>query len=78
VNLSQAFQQHADYLFLDENRPGPDLMHYTIEGSKAELGLKVFLNLAHRGEAGLAAYVNSRHLAARRFWQMISEPKDIE
>ncbi|MFA0928029.1 pyridoxal-dependent decarboxylase [Pseudomonas syringae pv. tagetis] len=78
VNLSQAFQQHADYLFFDENRPGPDLMHYTIEGSKAELGLKVFLNLAHRGEAGLAAYVHSRHLAARRFWQMIRERKEFE
>lgn len=78
ADLSQAFQQSADYLFFDESRPGPDLMHYTIEGSKAELGLKVFLNLAHRGEAGLTEYVYSRHLAARRFWKMILERKEFE
>ncbi len=78
ADLSQAFQHNADYLFFDEHRPGPDLMHYTIEGSKAELGLKVFLNLAHRGEAGLAEYVHSRHRAARRFWQMILARKEFE
>lgn len=77
-DLSQAFQQKADYLFFDDERPGPDLMHYTIEGSKAELGLKIFLNLAQRGERGLADYVYSRHLAARRLWQMISERKTFE
>ncbi|AKF45918.1 pyridoxal-dependent decarboxylase [Pseudomonas syringae] len=78
ADLSQAFQQSADYLFFDDNRPGPDLMHYTIEGSKAELGLKVFLNLAHRGEAGLTEYVHSRHRAARRFWQLILERKEFD
>jgi L-2,4-diaminobutyrate decarboxylase len=78
ADLSEAFQQTADYLFFDESRPGPDLMQYTIEGSKAELGLKVFLNLAHRGEAGLTEYVHSRHLAARSLWQIIRERKAFE
>ncbi|NUU64786.1 diaminobutyrate decarboxylase [Enterobacteriaceae bacterium BIT-l23] len=78
VNLSQAFQHGADYLFFDDNRPGPDLMHYTIEGSKAELGLKIFLNLAHRGETGLAEYIHSRHHAARRFWKMVRQRKTFE
>ncbi|MGO4744485.1 pyridoxal phosphate-dependent decarboxylase family protein [Serratia quinivorans] len=78
TDLSQAFQQNADYLFFDDDRPGPDLMHYTVEGSKAELGLKVFLNLAYRGETGLAEYIRSRHLAARRLWQILSERDEFE
>lgn len=53
-------------------------MHYTVEGSKAELGLKVFLNLAHRGETALADYIRSRHQAARRFWQMLGERDEFE
>ncbi len=60
-DLHSALRESADYLFFDGDRPGPDLMHYTIEGAKAELGLKVFLNLAWRGERGLADYVLGRH-----------------
>lgn len=77
-NLYKAFNQNADYLFFDENRPGPDLMHYTIEGSKSEIGLKVFLNLAKRGEAGMAEYIYSRHLAAYEFGEMLCKRDDFE
>ena len=42
----------------------------TVEGTKAALGLKVFLNLAWRGERGLAAYVAGRYALAHRLWEL--------
>ncbi|TDB91208.1 diaminobutyrate decarboxylase [Actinomadura sp. KC216] len=71
TDLASAFQQHADYLFFDDDRAGPDLMTRTVEGAKAELGLKLFLNLAWRGEDGLGRYVAGRHAIARRLWELL-------
>ena len=55
-DLPAAFQQHASYLDFD-NPDGVDAIDRQVECTKAELGLKLFLNLAFRGERGLAAYV---------------------
>ncbi|WP_161227267.1 pyridoxal-dependent decarboxylase [Streptomyces sp. SID8352] len=77
-DLHHALRQSADYLFFNDARTGPDLMHCTVEGSKAELGLKIFLNLAWRGEQGLAAYVHGRHQAARTLWRMVSARNTFE
>jgi L-2,4-diaminobutyrate decarboxylase len=77
-DLHNAFQQSADYLFFGGDHAGPDLMRHTVEGSKAELGLKLFLNLAWRGEKGLADYVRGRYLAARTLWEQLVERDGFE
>ncbi|MQY06811.1 pyridoxal phosphate-dependent decarboxylase family protein [Actinomadura macrotermitis] len=67
----------ADYLFYG-TRPGPDLMAHTIEGSKAELGLKVFLSLAWHGESGLARYVRDCHHNALFLWDLLADRDGFE
>ncbi|WP_449060458.1 pyridoxal phosphate-dependent decarboxylase family protein [Planomonospora algeriensis] len=49
---------------------GIDSIGRTVECSKAELGLKVFLNLAWRGERGLGDHVTRQYAAARRLWEL--------
>lgn len=69
---ARAFHQRASYLFYEDEGPGVDLIHRTIECTKAELGLKLFLVLAHLGEAGMADWIEGRYAAARRFERSIS------
>jgi L-2,4-diaminobutyrate decarboxylase len=71
-HLHGAFQQEASYLFYDEDNPGIDFIERTVECTKAGLGLKLFLNVAWRGEAELGAYVEGRYAAARRFHHIIN------
>jgi L-2,4-diaminobutyrate decarboxylase len=70
--LDRAFAQDASYLFYGEDSPGVDLIHRTVECTKAGLGLKVFLNLAWRGESGIARYVEEQYALARRIHDIIS------
>ncbi|MEV5740844.1 pyridoxal-dependent decarboxylase [Microbispora rosea] len=70
-DLDAAFQQRASYLFYGDQ--GFDLIGRTVECSKAALGLKVFLNLAWRGERGLGEHVAERYAAAHRFWELARE-----
>ncbi|GII03235.1 pyridoxal phosphate-dependent decarboxylase family protein [Planobispora takensis] len=67
-DLDAAFRQRASYLFYGDQ--GFDLIGRTVECSKAELGLKVFLNLAWRGERGLGDYVARQYAAAHRLWEL--------
>ena len=69
--LDRAFTQDASYLFYDEETPGIDLIRRTVECTKAGLGLKVFLNLAWRGERGIARYVEEEYSLARRIYAKI-------
>ncbi|GGK55625.1 aspartate aminotransferase family protein [Planomonospora parontospora subsp. parontospora] len=84
-DLDAAFRQEASYLFYgdlhgdgDSGEPGGrdsgargiDSIGRTVECSKAELGLKVFLNLAWRGERGLGDYVARQYATARRLWEL--------
>ncbi|RKG93857.1 pyridoxal phosphate-dependent decarboxylase family protein [Corallococcus terminator] len=78
TDLDRAFRQEADYLFFDDDRGGPDLMMRTVEGAKAQLGLKLFLNLAWRGEAGLGRYVAGRYATAHRLWELVRSRPDFE
>jgi L-2,4-diaminobutyrate decarboxylase len=72
ARLPGAFQQEASYLLNEDDEVhGVDTMERTMECTKAALGLKLFLNLAWRGEADLGAYVESRYEAARRFCQLV-------
>ncbi|WP_336212995.1 pyridoxal phosphate-dependent decarboxylase family protein [Nonomuraea sp. LPB2021202275-12-8] len=67
-DLDAAFKQEASYLFYGDQ--GFDLIGRAVECTKAELGLKIFLNLAWRGERGLGAYVDRQYAAAHRFWEL--------
>lgn len=70
-SLDKAFTQDASYIFYEHETPGVDLIHRTVECTKAGLGLKVFLNLAWRGEAGIARYVEEEYSLARRAYGII-------
>jgi L-2,4-diaminobutyrate decarboxylase len=70
--LPAAFSQHASYLDFD-NPLGLDAIDRQVECTKSELGLKLFLNLAFRGERGLAAYVEEQYAKALRLWQLLRE-----
>ncbi|GAA3617861.1 aspartate aminotransferase family protein [Nonomuraea rosea] len=67
-DLDAAFKQEASYLFYGDQ--GFDLLSRTLECTKGELGLKIFLNLAWRGERGLGEQVSRRYAAAHRFWEL--------
>ena len=76
-DLMDAFHQAASYLFYDEqDNAGVDLLSRTVECTKATLGLKLFLNLAWRGEQGLGDYVAERYERTLRFYDLIrSRPR---
>ncbi|MBB6350508.1 pyridoxal phosphate-dependent decarboxylase family protein [Nonomuraea muscovyensis] len=67
-DLDAAFRQEASYLFYGDQ--GFDLINRTVECTKAELGLKIFMNLAWRGERGIGDYVAGRYDTAHRFWEL--------
>jgi L-2,4-diaminobutyrate decarboxylase len=71
-DLPAAFQQRASYLDF-ENPAGVDVIDRQVECTKAELGLKLFLNLAFRGERGLAAYVEGQYAKALELWELLRE-----
>jgi L-2,4-diaminobutyrate decarboxylase len=77
--LVGAFHQEASYLFYGESRPDSfDVMSRQFECTKSQLGLKVFLNLAWRGERGLGEYVADRYDTTLRFWELIREREGFE
>jgi L-2,4-diaminobutyrate decarboxylase len=77
--LDAAFQQKAAYLIYEEaETAGPDLLGRQVECTKAPLGLKIFLNLAFRGERGLGEYVAKQYDKTLRFWEMIEAREGFE
>jgi L-2,4-diaminobutyrate decarboxylase len=77
--LDAAFQQSASYLiYEDAVAAGPDLLGRQVECTKAPLGLKVFMNLAWRGERGLGDYVAAQYEKTLRFWELISAREGFE
>jgi L-2,4-diaminobutyrate decarboxylase len=81
--LEAAFQQEAVYLLYGgedegEGDLGPDLLGRQLECTKAPLGLKVFLNLAWRGERGLGDYVGAQYDKAGRFFELIEGREGFE
>ncbi|HZB32324.1 MAG TPA: pyridoxal-dependent decarboxylase [Streptosporangiaceae bacterium] len=77
-DLDRAFHQEASYLFYGDRSQGIDLITRTVECTKAELGLKIFCNLAWRGEGGLGAYVSGQYATAHRFWELARERPGFE
>jgi L-2,4-diaminobutyrate decarboxylase len=76
-DLAHAFHQKASYLFYGEDS-GADLIERSIECTKATLGLKLFLNLAWRGERGLGDYVADQYDKTLRFHELIANRAGFE
>jgi L-2,4-diaminobutyrate decarboxylase len=76
--LDRAFQQEASYLFHEKHQPGPDLLHRTVECTKAGLGLRFYLVLAALGEAGLADYVDRVFALTHQAWRELSAQPGLE
>jgi L-2,4-diaminobutyrate decarboxylase len=76
-DLAHAFHQKASYLFYGEDS-GADLIERSVECTKATLGLKLFLNLAWRGERGLGDYVAEQYDKALRFHELIARRPGFE
>jgi L-2,4-diaminobutyrate decarboxylase len=75
-DLPGAFQQEASYLFYDGENP--DIIDRAVECTKAPLGVKLFVNLAWRGEDGLGEYVAERFDRALRFHDIIAARPGFE
>ncbi len=77
-SFERAFHQEASYLFYGGQSEGVDLIARTVECTKAPLGLKLFLNLAWRGEQGLGEYVESRYALTREIYDLIRQRAGFE
>lgn len=78
TNLTATFQQKGSYLFHDKEKPGFDLMPYTIECTKSGIGTKLFWVLAAEGEKGIAEYIDRQYRITKEFHQIISSDLDFE
>jgi L-2,4-diaminobutyrate decarboxylase len=71
TDLARTFHQQATYLMYGDEL-GPDISTQTFEATKAPIGLKLFLNLAWRGEGGLGSYVARQYDKTRRIHRAIA------
>jgi L-2,4-diaminobutyrate decarboxylase len=76
--LDGAFEQQASYLFHEKEQVGIDLVHRTVECTKAGLGLRLFFVLATLGEQGLARYIEERFAFTRQAHDFLSALPDFE
>ena len=77
--LEAAFKQKAAYLiYEDVEDAGPSLLERQVECTKAPIGMRIFMNLAFRGEAGIGDYVAEQYDKTLRFWELISARPGFE
>ncbi len=77
-DLDGAFQQEASYLFHDKERPGFDFIQRTIECTKPDLGLRLFMALAALGERGMALFIERQFDLAAEAYEYIKQLPDFE
>jgi L-2,4-diaminobutyrate decarboxylase len=77
-DIDAAFHQDASYLFYETEREGVDAMARAVECTKGALGVKLFLNLAWRGERGLGDYVAAMYERTRGFHAQIARRPGFE
>jgi glutamate/tyrosine decarboxylase-like PLP-dependent enzyme len=77
-DLPAAFRQKASYLFYGEDEAATDLLERAVECTKSTLGLKLFLNLAWRGEEGIGEYVAGQYEKTLRFHELIRRRPGFE
>jgi L-2,4-diaminobutyrate decarboxylase len=77
--LEAAFRQKAAYLIYEgSDEAGPSLLERQMECTKAPLGMRIFMNLAFRGEEGIGRYVAEQYDKAARFWELITARAGFE
>jgi L-2,4-diaminobutyrate decarboxylase len=77
--LEAAFRQTAAYLIYEESgEAGPSLLERQVECTKAPLGMRMFMNLAFRGEDGIGRYVAEQYDKTVRLWELIAARPGFE
>jgi L-2,4-diaminobutyrate decarboxylase len=77
--LDEAFRQRAAYLiYEDDEEERPSLLERQVECTKAALGMRIFMNLAFRGEDGIGRYVAEQYDKTVRFWELIEARPGFE
>jgi L-2,4-diaminobutyrate decarboxylase len=77
--LEAAFRQTAAYLIYEESdEAGPSLLERQVECTKAPLGMRIFMNLAFRGEDGIGRYVAEQYDKTVRLWELIAARPGFE
>jgi L-2,4-diaminobutyrate decarboxylase len=77
--LEAAFKQKAAYLIYEDSEDaGPSLLERQVECTKAPMGMRIFMNLAFRGEDGIGRYVADRYDRTVRFWKLIEARPGFE
>jgi L-2,4-diaminobutyrate decarboxylase len=77
--LEAAFRQTAAYLIYEESgEAGPSLLERQVECTKAPLGMRMFMNLAFRGEDGIGRYVAEQYDKTIRLWELIAARPGFE
>lgn len=72
-----AFSQSASYL-LDQNSIERDTCNRTVECTKPNMAMKLYLSLAIHGEQFFTDYIDYTHDLARDFADLISKQEDFE
>ncbi len=76
--LDHAFSEEASYLFHDKDQPGFDSIHWTVECTKAALGLKVFFAVACEGEGAIASTIERQTDLAHAAAALLRDKPGIE
>ena len=77
--LEAAFRQKAAYLiYEDSEEESPSLLERQVECTKAALGMRIFMNLAFRGEDGIGRYVGEQYDRTERFHDLIAARPGFE
>ena len=77
--LEAAFRQKAAYLiYEDSEEESPSLLERQVECTKAALGMRIFMNLAFRGEDGIGRYVSEQYAKTARFHDLIAARPGFE
>jgi L-2,4-diaminobutyrate decarboxylase len=77
--LEAAFRQKAAYLIYEDSaEESESLLERQIECTKAALGMRIFMNLAFRGEDGIGTYVAEQYDKTARFHELIEARPGFE
>jgi L-2,4-diaminobutyrate decarboxylase len=77
--LEAAFRQKAAYLiYEDSEEESPSLLERQVECTKAALGMRIFMNLAFRGEDGIGRYVGEQYDKTARYHDLIAARPGFE
>jgi L-2,4-diaminobutyrate decarboxylase len=77
--LEAAFRQKAAYLiYEDSQQEFESLLERQVECTKAAIGMRIFMNLAFRGEEGIGRYVDEQYGKTARFHDLIDARPGFE